>query len=71
MAAIKTMASSNQSAPQYHTTDAHNNHIALVALGSTGNITLGSASNFLVLNKQAVADLLAALTAYSTTGVLT
>jgi len=69
MAAIKT-ASSAQVSPQYHTTDAHNNAITLAALDSTGFITIGTPSVFVVLNKQAAFDLITALTNFANTGVL-
>lgn len=69
MAALKT-ATSSSSTPQFHATDAHGNHIALQALGQTGNITIGSPSNFIVLSKQAVLDLVPALTTFSVSGTL-
>jgi hypothetical protein len=42
----------------------------LQLLGRTGNASLGSASNFVVLNQQAAVDLLAAFTAFANTGTL-
>jgi hypothetical protein len=69
MAANKTQSSSSAS-PQYHVTDPHGNHMVLQALGSTGNITIGTATNFAVLSRQNAADLLAAFTAFANTGAI-
>jgi hypothetical protein len=69
MAAAKTRSSASVT-PQYHVTDAYGNHVVLQHLGYTGNVTLGSASEFVVLTQQGAADLLAAFTAFANTGVL-
>jgi hypothetical protein len=69
VAAQKTFSSS-ASTPAYHAQDAYGNKITLQLLGRTGNATLGSASNYIVLSQQAAADLLAALTTFANTGTL-
>jgi hypothetical protein len=61
---------SNASAPAYHAADAYGNKITLQLLDRTGNATLGSASNYLVLSQQSAMDLLAALTTFANTGTL-
>jgi hypothetical protein len=70
MAANKVVATG---VPQYHIQDAHGNRIILAQPVGSANVTIGALNQSLggiVLTKQNVADLLAALTAFSTSGTL-
>jgi hypothetical protein len=69
MPAVKTSKASS-STPQYHAADAFGNHIIFQIQRGTGNATLGSVSEFVVLSQQNAADLLAAFTQFATTGTL-
>jgi hypothetical protein len=48
MAAIKTAPTGASGAPVFHTTDGHGNAITLAALDSTGFVTIGTASVYVV-----------------------
>lgn len=70
MAANKVIATG---VAQYHVQDAHGNRIVLAQPPGSANVTIGLLNQSLggvVLTKQNVADLLAALTAFSNTGSL-
>jgi hypothetical protein len=66
----KRTFSSSASTPAYHAQDAYGNKITLQILDRSGNATLGSSSNFVVLNQQGAMDLLSAFTVYANTGTL-
>jgi hypothetical protein len=77
MASIKTAAAVNEAAPRYHITDAHGNHhvlkqITLPVLGaaSTPALVLESGGSRVVLSQANATDLVAALTGFGNTGVL-
>jgi hypothetical protein len=67
MAALKTTLP-GVGTPQLHVTDPQGNHVVVQHVGA--NITIGTASTFVVLSKQNVTDILASLTAFSNTGQL-
>jgi hypothetical protein len=56
----------------YTVIDAHGNGVVLKHLGPPTNavITIGTASNFVVMTKANVTDLLTPLTTFSTTGLV-
>jgi hypothetical protein len=67
MAQIKTTLP-NVGPPQLHITDPQGNHVIVQHIGA--NITIGTASNFAILSKQNVSDILASLTAFANTSQL-
>ena len=69
MAANKVAARMSASAPSYHIDDVQGNHVIVQQIGRI--LRVGSASTYVDLTQQNVADLLPALTAFSTSGVLT
>jgi hypothetical protein len=69
MTANKVGPRASASTPTYHVDDSNGNHIVLRQVGAT--LRIGTAADYVDLTRQNVIDLLPALTAFSTSGILT
>jgi hypothetical protein len=77
MASIKTAAAVNEVTPRYHITDAHGNHhvlrqipVPVLGAATSAALVLESGGSRIVLSQTNATDLVAALTGFGNTGVL-